>query len=135
MKQLVKTNILAFSSASGFPKFDLILLGMGPDGHIASLFPDHALLQENSKWVAYIKDSPKPPPERITFTFPVINSSSYIALVATGAGKAFPVHKALGIKSSSSDKLPVEMVSPLDGKLIWFADKEAASKLEVGASL
>ena len=104
-----------------------MLLGMGPDGHVASLFPGHPLLKENEKWVTFIKDSPKPPPERITFTFPVINSSAYIALVVNGAGKAGAVQNALG-NSQNSEKLPVAMVSP-EGEFAWFLDTAAASKL------
>lgn len=127
LKHLVKSNVLSVSTATGFPKFDLMLLGMGPDGHVASLFPGHPLVKENEKWVTFIKDSPKPPPERITFTFPVINSSAHIALVICGAGKAGPVHSALG-NSQNSDPLPVQMVSP-EGELVWFLDKDVASKL------
>ncbi|TYH98027.1 hypothetical protein ES332_A12G281500v1 [Gossypium tomentosum] len=127
LKHLLKSNVLSVSTATGFPKFDLMLLGMGPDGHVASLFPGHPLVKENEKWVTFIKDSPKPPPERITFTFPVINSSAHIALVICGAGKAGAVHSALG-NSQNSDPLPVQMVSP-EGELVWFLDKDAASKL------
>ncbi|KDP37759.1 hypothetical protein JCGZ_06435 [Jatropha curcas] len=127
LKHLVGMKVVETSSVTGFPKFDLMLLGMGPDGHVASLFPGHPLVKENEKWVTCIKDSPKPPPERITFTFPVINSSAYIALVVCGAGKANAVEKALG-KTQSSDVLPVQMVSP-EGELKWFLDKDAASKL------
>ncbi|KAL4288341.1 hypothetical protein AHAS_Ahas19G0276500 [Arachis hypogaea] len=127
LRQLVKNGVIASSSVTGFPKFDLMLLGMGPDGHVASLFPGHPLLKENKKWVTFIKDSPKPPPERITFTFPVINSSAYTALVVTGAGKSDAVHSALR-GSQNSPKLPVAMVSP-EGELKWFLDKGAASKL------
>jgi len=128
LKQLVKTGVLQ-SVASGFPKFDLMLLGMGPDGHVASLFPGHPLLNEKDHWITFIKDSPKPPPERITFTFPVINSSANIALVATGSGKAGVVQQALGGENSSSELLPVQMITLEDGELTWFADKAAASKL------
>ncbi|XP_021627020.1 6-phosphogluconolactonase 3, chloroplastic [Manihot esculenta] len=127
LKHLVNTKVIETSSASGFPKLDLMLLGMGPDGHVASLFPGHHLCNENKKWVTFIKDSPKPPPERITFTFPVINSAAYIALVVCGAGKADAVQKALG-KDQSSDVLPVQMVSA-EGEFKWFLDKAAASKL------
>ncbi|XP_052177698.1 probable 6-phosphogluconolactonase 4, chloroplastic [Diospyros lotus] len=127
LKHLVKINIVDQSQATGFPKFDLMLLGMGPDGHVASLFPGHPLVQENQKWVTFIKDSPKPPPERTTFTFPVINSSANIAMVVAGSGKAHPVKVALG-EGQNSDLLPVQMVSP-DGELTWFLDNGAASHL------
>ena len=126
LRRLVKGNVIS-SSQSGFPKFDLILLGMGPDGHVASLFPGHYLLGENRKWVSFLKDSPKPPPQRITFTLPVINSSSCVAMVITGAGKAEAVYTALE-KDDDYGKLPVQMVSP-EGELKWFLDKGAASKL------
>ncbi|XP_047152355.1 probable 6-phosphogluconolactonase 4, chloroplastic isoform X1 [Vigna umbellata] len=127
LRELVNSSVITLSPSSGFPKFDLVLLGMGPDGHVASLFPGHPLVQENERWVTFIKDSPKPPPERITFTFPVINASAYAALVVTGKGKADAVHSVLG-KSQNSVKLPAGLVSP-EGELKWFLDKDAASKL------
>ncbi|PIN04014.1 6-phosphogluconolactonase - like protein [Handroanthus impetiginosus] len=127
LKHLVQTKILDQSHSTNFPKFDLMLMGMGPDGHIASLFPGHPLVQENEKWVSFIKDSPKPPPERISFTLPVINSSANVALVVAGAGKASAVHTALS-DVSNSEVLPVQLVEP-EGELTWFLDKEAASKL------
>lgn len=127
LRHLVKTKTIDQSQSSGFPKFDLMLMGMGPDGHIASLFPGHHLLQENEKWVTFINDSPKPPPQRISFTLPVINASANIALVVAGSGKASAVHSALS-DVSNSEVLPVQLVSP-DGELTWFLDKGAASKL------
>ncbi|KAK1415151.1 hypothetical protein QVD17_30923 [Tagetes erecta] len=127
IRHLIKNGVINVSETTGFPKFDLMLLGMGPDGHVASLFPGHALLEEKNKWVTFIKESPKPPPERITFTFPVINSSANVAMVVAGAGKAHPVHVALG-DGQEPEVLPVQLVAP-EGQLTWFLDKDAASKL------
>ncbi|XP_073131503.1 probable 6-phosphogluconolactonase 4, chloroplastic [Henckelia pumila] len=127
LRHLVKTKTIENSEGTLFPKFDLMLLGMGPDGHIASLFPGHPLVHEKEKWVSFIKDSPKPPPERISFTLPVINSSAHVALVVAGAGKASAVYTALG-DVSNSEVLPVQLVAP-QGELTWFLDKGAASKL------
>ncbi|KAK2747493.1 suppressor of los1-1 [Myotisia sp. PD_48] len=81
------TRVFAAKDSVKIPVFDLILLGCGPDGHTCSLFPGHELLREHDSWVAPIEDSPKPPPKRITFTFPVITHGLRIAFVATGAGK------------------------------------------------
>uniref|UniRef100_A0ACD5WQD6 Uncharacterized protein n=1 Tax=Avena sativa TaxID=4498 RepID=A0ACD5WQD6_AVESA len=121
------------SESTDCPKFDLILLGMGSDGHVASLFPNHQALELKDDWVTYITDSPQPPPERITFTLPVINSASNIAILATGVDKATAVHLAVSDSSDGPDtsaSLPAHMVQPTDGKLVWFLDKAAASSLD-----
>ncbi|XP_047327197.1 probable 6-phosphogluconolactonase 4, chloroplastic [Impatiens glandulifera] len=128
MKSLVEKNIVRTSEISGFPKFDLNLMGMGPDGHVASLFPGHPLLKEEKRWVTFIKDSPKPPPQRITFTFPVINSSDCIAMVITGPETAKAVGIALGCGKNENGLLPVQMVAP-EGELVWFLDKDTTSQL------
>ena len=128
LKHLVEIKILRTSEITGFPKFDLMLLGMGPDGHVASLFCWHFLRFEKEKWVTFITDSPKPPSERITFTFPLINSADEIAMVVTGEDAADAVKVALGPHASYGYPLPVQKVSP-EGRLTWFLDNEATSLL------
>jgi len=105
------------------PRFDLILLGMGEDGHTASLFPGHPLLREKQLWVAPIFDSPKPPPERITLTLPVINQARQVVFIAAGAGKA----EALSAIIRGNSDLPAALVQPANGELHWFVDDAAAT--------
>ncbi|KAL5198627.1 hypothetical protein ABZP36_002139 [Zizania latifolia] len=133
IRQLVKVRTIGVSESNDCPKFDLILLGMGSDGHVASLFPNHPALELKDDWVTYITDSPQPPPERITFTLPVINSASNIAIVVTGDDKSEAVHLAISDNADGPDtpsSLPARMVEPTDGKLVWFLDKAAASSME-----
>ena len=129
IRQLVKTRVISVSEVSDCPKFDLILLGLGSDGHVASLFPNHSVLNEREEWVTFITDSPKTPPERITFTFPVINSASNVAMVVTGDSKAEAIHLAIDDVGSDNPLIPARMVQPANGKLVWFLDKPAALKL------
>lgn len=110
-----------------FPKFDLILLGMGPDGHTASLFPGTAGLQEKSRlvianWVEKLKT------HRLSLTFPVLNAARCVAFLVSGTDKA-PVLKAVLEGTGSGESYPAAMVNPAGGKLIWFLDRAAASGL------
>ena len=123
-KELIRE--FAQKDSARFPVFDLILLGVGPDGHTASLFPNHELLSESDRWVAYIEDSPKPPARRITLTFPVINHASRVAFVATGAGK---VHILRDILDSPENGLPAARVRPAQGQLVWFVDDSASAEV------
>nr|GFA33635.1 probable 6-phosphogluconolactonase 4, chloroplastic [Tanacetum cinerariifolium] len=83
---------------------------------------------EKQKWVTYLTDSPKPPPQRITFTFPLINSSSEIAMVVTGGDAANAVKVALGKHANDYYPLLAQKIAP-EGTLTWFLDNEATLKL------
>lgn len=104
-------------------KFDLLLLGMGPDGHTCSLFPEHKLLDEMKRPVAEITDSPKPPPVRITLTYPVLNKGRHALFVVTGDNKKEVVRDIL-----ENDKdYPAGRVS--SDKVTWLLDSTAAALL------
>jgi 6-phosphogluconolactonase len=110
-----------------YPRFDLILLGMGPDGHTASLFPGTDGLKEKSRlvianWVEKLKT------HRLTFTLPVINAARYVAFLVSGTDKATVLRSVLE-ENSSGEQYPAKLVQPTDGKLIWFLDRAAASGL------
>jgi 6-phosphogluconolactonase len=111
----------------GFPRFDLILLGMGPDGHTASLFPGSAGLQEKSRlvianWVDKFKT------HRLTFTLPVLNAAACVAFLVSGTDKAPALHAVLE-SDAPGEQYPSKLVRPTDGKLIWLIDRAAASQL------
>lgn len=110
------------------PSFDLLLLGMGPDGHTCSLFPDHPGLQESVEVVIPITDSPKPPLSRITLTIPVLNNARCVAVISTGGSKAEAVKGCLE-PEAGKEPLPAGRARPLAGELHWFMDDSAASKL------
>lgn len=105
----------------GVVELDLVLLGLGPDGHTASLFPGHALLAERDRLIASIADSPKPPPQRITFTFPLINAARNVAFIATGAAKQTPLQQ---IFEHADCPLPAALVKPAS-PVVWFVDSDA----------
>jgi len=121
-----------FDVAPGkFPRFDLVLLGMGPDGHTASLFPETAALQEKSRlvvanWVEKMQT------HRITLTLPVLNASQEVAFLVSGTDKAVPLHEVLE-GNAAGEKYPSKLIRPTNGKLIWFVDRAAASELSKAA--
>ncbi|WVQ81901.1 6-phosphogluconolactonase [Cryptococcus sp. DSM 104549] len=125
-KQLVAT--FAGANAARYPTFDLILLGMGPDGHTCSLFPGHELLSENDRWIAEIQDSPKPPLRRITFTYQVLNHAFRVAFVAAGEGKQDMLSNIL---DKPEEGLPCSRVRPASpGLVFWFVDTAASAKVQ-----
>jgi 6-phosphogluconolactonase len=107
------------------PRLDLILLGIGEDGHTASLFPGSQLLRETRRWAVPVFDAPKPPPVRVTLTLPVINSARHVIFVAAGPGKKSILSEVFR-PDLGRPRLPAELVSPVDGDLRWFVDKAAA---------
>jgi 6-phosphogluconolactonase len=109
------------------PTFDLILLGMGPDGHTASLFPGTAALQEKSRlvlanWVEKLKTY------RITLTLPVLNAARCVIFLVSGTDKAPALHAVLE-EDVSGEQYPAKLVQPRQGKVIWLVDRAAASTL------
>ncbi len=108
------------------PRLDLVLLGVGPDGHVCSLFAGHPLLAERRRWVAAIEDSPKPPPRRLTLTLPVLAAAESVVVVALGAGKAEIVRAAIEDPASA---LPVAIVARQARLALFVLDPEAAGLL------
>ena len=120
-----------FPSAS-WPEFDLVLLGMGEDGHIASLFPGTAALKEEKHWVA-ANWVPRLEEFRITLTLPTINAASNILFLVTGEKKAARLAQVLS-RSAEPEQLPAQLVKPSDGSLVWMIDQAAAENTEWRAS-
>ena len=105
---------------------DLALLGVGPDGHVCSLFPGHALLNEHERWVRAIEDSPKPPSSRLTLTLPALANAREVVVVATGASKAEVVREALEDETSL---LPLALAIRCARAATVILDEAAASML------
>jgi 6-phosphogluconolactonase len=112
----------------GFPVFDCILLGLGDDGHTASLFPGTRALRESARWVAgHYVDAQKG--WRITLTPPVINAARMVVFIVSGAGKA-AVMKEILEGPYRPDSLPAQAVRPAGGELLWMLDRDAAALLK-----
>lgn len=110
------------------PRFDLVILGMGSDGHTASLFPGTAAMGEKERWVV-ANYAPKLESWRVTLTFPAINAASNIVFYAVGADKADTLKRALTPPQQAADLLPVHLVRPANGQVQWIVDSAAASRL------
>ncbi len=125
---LAYEQLLAANAEPGqqVPNFDVHLLGMGPEGHINSLFPDTSAVRETTRMVLPVEDSPKPPPQRITLTLPAVRRSREVWLMVSGAGKAEAAAAAIGGASPAS--VPAAGAVGLETTL-WLLDQEAAAKL------
>ncbi len=115
------------SGAGDLPRFDLVLLGMGADGHTASLFPHTPALEERTRLVV---SNPGPPPHtrRLTFTFPLINAARRTLVLVSGAEKAATLQAVLE-GPQDVQQLPSQGLAPMDGALIWLVDQAAGALL------
>jgi 6-phosphogluconolactonase len=114
------------AAALGERPLDLVLLGMGPEGHVCSLFPGHAALHEGTRSVVAIHDSPKPPPERVTLTLVPITGAALVCVAAFGAEKADAVREAVEVPDS---QLPVALAARAGARALFLLDAAAASRL------
>lgn len=114
---------------SDVPDFDVELFGMGPDGHVASLFPEHPGVYEEDPAVIAVHNSPKPPPDRLSFTFRTLQNAREVWIVAAGAEKAAAAHMAL----SGGGRVQVPAAGALGRvRTLWLIDRACASELPPG---
>lgn len=116
----------ASTDGGDVPEFDVVLLGIGPDGHCASLFPHHPGTTVTNRSVIAVHDSPKPPPTRLSMTFPTLDAATEVWFVASTAGKADAVAQAV----HGTDREAVPSSGPKGrARTLWLVDEAAASKL------
>ncbi len=116
----------------GIPQFDLVILGMGDDGHTVSIFP-HEIELWNSEDHCVVATHPDSGQKRVSINGKVINTAKEVAFLVTGASKAEKVEAVIEKKEGSED-YPASLVNPSSGNLVWFLDEEAASKLNQNPS-
>jgi len=109
------------------PRFDLVFLGLGENGHTASLFPGTPVLDERERWVAevYVAEQEM---YRVTLTAGVINGAAAVAFLVTGGSKAQVLKEVLQGPADPA-RLPAQLIQPRQGELIWLLDEEAAARL------
>lgn len=110
------------------PRFDLVILGMGSDGHTASLFSGTAAMGEKERWVV-ANHVPQLDSWRVTLTYPAVNAAANVIFYAVGEDKADTLKRALTPPQAASDLLPVHLVRPANGQVQWIIDQAAASRL------
>jgi 6-phosphogluconolactonase len=113
-----------------WPRFDLILLGLGDDGHTASLFPGTPALNEQKRLVVP-NQAPQGITQRLTFTAPLINQAHVVVFLVSGRSKAPALKAVLEDRAADSRKFPAKLIQPENGRLIWFLDRAAAAELTI----
>jgi 6-phosphogluconolactonase len=120
-------HLRQFFAGQSWPRFDLVLLGMGEDGHTASLFPGSDALEETSRWVVATRNA-QTGQDRITLTLPVFNEAKHVMFLVVGEKKAQRLKEALR-PTAEANLLPAQAIKPTDGTLEWLVDAAAASLL------
>jgi 6-phosphogluconolactonase len=113
---------------AGTGRFTLVMLGVGPDGHVASLFPGSPELDVDHDIAVAVTDSPKPPPERVSLTFPALNRADEVWFVVSGGDKAEAVGRALAPRPPDVHEIPAAGVHG-ESETIWFLDRESARRV------
>jgi 6-phosphogluconolactonase len=131
-EQLLRRMIPA--NEQGYPSFDLIYLGMGGDGHTASLFPGSPALEESSRAVVcqFVVPPGLPRTRRMTFTFPLLNSARTVIFLVTGADKAGRLREVL--EGTAATAYPAQRIRPVAGERIVLADRAAAAQMGAGST-
>ncbi|OAE01704.1 6-phosphogluconolactonase [Arthrobacter sp. OY3WO11] len=111
---------------AALPRLDVVLLGVGPDAHIASLFPEQGGVREKESTVVGVRNSPKPPPLRVSLTLPAINTASEVWMVVAGQDKA----GAVGLALAGANPVQVPAAGPRGtSRTLWLIDENAASRV------
>ena len=125
--QMYEAELRQVSPGAKIPRFDLVLLGLGEDGHTASLFSGSSALAETKRWVVSVEHTAPPPPlvTRISLTLPVFNAAANLIFLVSGSGKA-GIFSRLIQKIDRPNLLPAQLIRPQNGRLVWAVDRLAA---------
>jgi 6-phosphogluconolactonase len=127
--QMYEADLRQVSPGAKIPRFDLVLLGLGEDGHTASLFPGSPALSETKRWVVSVEHTVPPPPlvTRISLTLPVFNAAANLIFLVSGSGKA-GIFSCLMQKIDRPNGFPAQLIRPKNGRLVWAVDRLAAGE-------
>ena len=125
------TRSFGVQPGAGPPAFDLILLGLGPDGHTASLFPHTEAIRESARWVVH-NNVPKLNSDRVTLTAPILSRGATVLFLVAATDKASALQAVLE-GPADTDRFPARLIQPASGRLVWLVDRAAASMLTARA--